>query len=330
MILILSSKDDIGVNLVLPKLVERGVEVYWWDPGDYPATARITSRLVGGAWRHTLITDDAEIDSSAVSTVWVRRPQPPEAAPAVADPGHREHVAKLGRIFIDGWSDTYDARWFPADLNTLRRTQNKLVNLAAGARMGFTVPATTMTNDPEELADGWTATGGRLIAKEVELVPYELHGEEHGFYTTSVTRRHLTSRHRLAHAPVILQPKIEKAVELRITVVGDRVFAVAMDSQASRMTRDDFRHYEGTFISYAIHDLPKDVERRCVELVRSLGLAFGCLDMILTPEGEYVYLELNPNGQWGWLEEFIDLPISEAIADWLAAGERPAGQEVPA
>lgn len=327
MILILSSKPDMGVNLVLPKLIERGVEVYWWDPGEYPATTRITSRLVGGSWQHTLVTDDAEIDCSTISSVWVRRPQRPKAGPTVTDPEQRDWVAAIGRIFWDGWSETLDARWFPARLSVLLHNQNKLVNLAAGARLGFAVPETTMTNDPEELADMWTETGGNLIAKEVELVPYKFGGEEHGFYTTTVTRRHLTSRHRLAYAPVILQPKIEKAVELRITVVGERVFTAEMHSQGSRMTRDDFRHYEGNFTTYAVHDLPPEVEKRCVELVRSLGLAFGCLDVILTPEGDYVYLELNPNGQWGWLEDFTDLPISDAVADWLALGEHPAVQE---
>ncbi|WP_436757676.1 MvdC/MvdD family ATP grasp protein [Streptosporangium sp. V21-05] len=330
MILILSEKSDPGVNLVLPKLVERGVEVYWWDPGDYPAAARITSRLVGGAWRHTLVTEDAEIDSSVVSTVWVRRPGRPRAASTVEDPGYRDFVEKMGRVYLAGWEDTFDARWFPARPGVQTHAENKLVNLAAGARLGFTVPATTFTNDPEGLAGAWAETEGRLIAKEIGFVPYKLDGRGHSFYTTPLTRRHLTSRHRLAHTPVILQPRIEKAVELRITVVGERVFTAEIHSQGSRMTREDFRHYEGNFTEYAVHDLPEDVERRCVELVGSLGLAFGCIDVIVTPEGEYVYLELNANGQWGWLEEFTDLRISDAVADWLAAGERPAVQEVPA
>ncbi|MET8046496.1 MULTISPECIES: MvdC/MvdD family ATP grasp protein [unclassified Streptosporangium] len=329
MILILSAKSDAGVNLVLPKLVERGLEVYWWDPGDYPSATRITSRLVNGTWRHTLVTDDAEIDSSDISTVWVRRPEQPQAASTVENPDYRDFVKKIGRIYLDGWEETLDARWFPARMSVLMHAQNKLVNLAAGARLGFTVPETTFTNDPEGLAEAWAETEGRLIAKEVEFVPYQLDGRGHSFYTTPLTRRHLTSRHRLAHAPVILQPRIEKATELRITVVGEQVFTVEIHSQGSRMTREDFRHYEGNFTEYAVHDLPKDVERRCVELVRSLNLAFGCIDVIVTPEGEYVYLELNPNGQWGWLEEFTDLRISDAVADWLAAGE-PAVREVTA
>ncbi|MFI7132430.1 MvdC/MvdD family ATP grasp protein [Nonomuraea sp. NPDC050153] len=322
MILILSGKDDHGVELVRPRLVERGIEVVWWDPGDYPAASRITSRLVDGAWRHTLTTGGVDYDSSDVSAVWVRRPSSPRAAGTVGEAQfHRTYVERLARIFLNGWEDTFDTRWFPARLPDLLRTQNKLVNLAAAARLGFTVPATTVTNDPEQLAAAWMEAEGRLIAKEVEFVPFQLDGAGHSLYTTPVTRRHLAARHRLSHAPVILQPYVDKALELRITVVGDRVFTAAIDSQGSRTTRDDFRHYEGNFTRYSVHELPEDLGRRCVELVRSLGLAFGAIDVILTPEGEYVYLELNPNGQWGWLEEFTDLPISAAVADWLAAAE---------
>ncbi|GAA3109515.1 MvdC/MvdD family ATP grasp protein [Streptosporangium carneum] len=324
MILVLSRKDDLAVNLVLPELAKRGVEALWWDPGDYPAESRIISRLVDGAWRHTLVTGGAEYDCSVFSAVWNRRPSRPRAADVVEDATHRGYVEKLARIYLNGWEDTFDTRWFPARSIDVIRTQNKLLNLTAAARLGFTVPETTVTNDPETLVEAWTEAEGRLIAKEVEFVEFGIDGAGHNFYTTPVSRRHLTSRHRLAHAPAILQPYVDKAVELRITVVGDRVFTAELHSQGSRATRHDYRHYEGNFSQYAVHDLPEDVERRCVDLVGSLGLAFGCIDVILTPEGEYVYLEVNPNGQWGWIEEFTDLPISEAIADWLVAGEVPA------
>ncbi|MEU1878014.1 MvdC/MvdD family ATP grasp protein [Streptosporangium sp. NPDC020072] len=329
MILVISRKEDLAVNLVLPELTERGIETLWWDPGDYPTESRITSRLTGGRWRHTLVTNGTEYDFSLFSAVWNRRPSRPRAADVVTDETHRDYVRKIARFHLNGWEDTLDARWFPARTADVLRTQNKLLNLAAAAELGFTVPETTVTNSPEGLIEVWEGTEGRMIAKEVEFVEFGIDGMGHNFYTTPVSRRHLTGRHRLAHAPVILQPYVDKAVELRITVVGDQVFTAEIHSQGSKATRHDYRHYEGHFSKYAVHDLPKDMERRCVELVRSLDLAFGCIDVILTPEGEYVYLELNPNGQWGWIEEFTDLPISRAIADWLAAGEPAVGADGP-
>ncbi|GAA4197069.1 ATP-grasp ribosomal peptide maturase [Streptosporangium oxazolinicum] len=329
MILILTNRNDPSVDLVIPKLLQRGFEVYRWDPADYPASARFTSRLTGSSWRHTLVTPDAEIDSATVGSIWLRRPGEPQAASSVTDPAYRDFVTRTGQILMTGWQHTLDARWFPARAEALRLTQNKLVNLAAAVRVGFTVPQTTVTNDPGELAVAWERTDGQFIAKEVELVPYQVNGEDHAFYTTSVTRRHLTSRHRLAHSPMILQPRIDKAVELRVTVVGDQVFTAAITSGDSRTTRDDVRH-QSSLTGYSAYELPARVAERCVKLVSSLGLAFGCIDVILTPDGEYVYLELNPAGQWAWVEELTGLPIAAAIADWLAVNEHPTTERARA
>ncbi|MDF5752811.1 hypothetical protein [Spongiactinospora sp. TRM90649] len=103
---------------------------------------------------------------------------------------------------------------------------------------------------------------------------------------------------------------------------------------AASGTPDDFRHVDGDFTGFSAFDPPADVEGHRVELVASLGLSFGCIDVILTPEGEYVYLELNSNGQWAWVEKLTGLPISMAIADWLAEGEHaprrdPARERLP-
>ncbi|SEH03668.1 hypothetical protein SAMN05444920_14134 [Nonomuraea solani] len=321
MILILSERDDAAVEMVVPKLRERGAEFLWWDPGEYPAESRITSRLTGDSWRHTLRTSGRDYETSLFSAVWNRRPSPPRAPDSVTDGNHRAYVEKISRILLNGWEDTFDSRWFPGRTMDVIRLQNKLLNLAAAARLGFTTPDTLITNDFEKLIPFWEEAGGELIAKEVEFVEFEVGGEGHTFYTTPVTRRHLTDRHRLSISPAILQPYVAKSIELRITVVGERVFAAEIHSQGSRATRYDYRHYERSFSTYGVHRLPEDVERRCLALTASLGLPYGCIDMILTPDGRYVYLEINPTGQWGWIEAATGLPISAAIADWLAAAE---------
>ncbi len=323
MILILTNGNDPSADLVVPKLLERGLEVYRWDPAGYPASARITSRLTGSSWRHTLVTPDAEIYTAAVGSVWLRRPGEPQAAPTVTDPAYRDVVSPNRADPHDRLAAHPRRPLVPPPVpNSSASLRTSWSTSAAAARIGFTVPPTTVTNDPRELALAWEQANGRFIAKEVELVPYQVDGADHAFYTTSVTRRHLTSRHRLAHAPMILQPRIDKAVELRVTVVGDQVFTAAISSQNSRTTLDDVRH-QSALTGYSAYDLPPAVAERCVRLVSSLGLAFGCIDVILTPEGDYVYLELNPAGQWAWVEELTGLPIAAAIADWLAAGEHP-------
>jgi hypothetical protein len=121
----------------------------------------------------------------------------------------------------------------------------------------------------------------------------------------------------LPECPVIVQEYVPKKLELRVTVVGDQIFPCAIHSQDSHLeNRSDWRNdvYDCRHESYA---LPPCVEAKCFELVRRLGVHFGCIDLIVTPDDEYVFLEINPNGQWRWVQELTGMPIAEAIAELL-------------
>jgi hypothetical protein len=113
---------------------------------------------------------------------------------------------------------------------------------------------------------------------------------------------------------------VPKRFELRISVVGEQVFAAEIQSQDSNHTRHDWRRYDSFRTVYRQHTLPDDLHQRCVRLIKLMGLRFGAIDMVFTPDGRYVFLELNPNGQYLWLEEAANLPISDAIVDELPNG----------
>ncbi|GAA3102440.1 MvdC/MvdD family ATP grasp protein [Streptosporangium carneum] len=327
MILILSDRQDDAVEMVLPKLRARGVPVTWWDPGDFPARGSLTAAFTGQGHRIVLDTGAGAgpLDLAQVRAVWWRRPNRPTPAENVTEPSHRRHVVWQAEFLLDGAWELAPARWLPARRDVERRAHNKIIHMARAVALGFSVPETVYTNDPFELAPAYERAGGDLIAKQINSDEFTLDGVDHRTYTTVLTRRHLTSRHRLRHEPVILQPYVPKAVELRVIVVGDRVFAMEIDSQASRTARDDWRHYDDDRVRHGAHRLPEDLERRCADLVAALDLTYGAIDLILTPEGEYVFLEINPNGAWGFVEHHTGLPIAEAIADWLAAAETENG-----
>ncbi|GLX02806.1 MvdC/MvdD family ATP grasp protein [Microtetraspora sp. NBRC 16547] len=322
MLLILSDRGDTTVDMVLPKIETRGLPVVWWDPGDFPSKGRVTATFTGAAPSFLLSMEDRVLDLGEVSAVWVRHPNVPSAAANMAEPTQREHVDRVSRFFMTGLWELLPVPWFPARLPVVDRAHNKLIHLDRAVRLGFTIPETVMTNDPAALVPAYTRSGGRLVTKLFDSHSFLLDGQNHRVYTTMVTRRHLTSRHRLQHEPVILQPYVPKAVELRVLVVGDRAFAAEIDAQGSRSARDDWRHYDEGRVRYGAHRLPAEVERRCVNLVADLGLAYGAIDLILRPDGEYVFLEINPNGEWGWLEARAGLPVSDAVADWLVTAAR--------
>ena len=122
------------------------------------------------------------------------------------------------------------------------------------------------------------------------------------------------------YAPCLFQKYIHKKMELRVTVIGERVFTVSIDSQKVPGAIHDWRRAQDNLI-YKIFKLPGELECKCKELVKKLGLEFGAIDLIVTPNDEFVFVEINPNGQWAWIQQLIpDIPMRETLADLLIEG----------
>lgn len=320
MLLIISDLQDDSVSMVVRRFEERGVPVLWWDEADFPERTVVSTELAAGSCRQIMTHEGVSHDLAEVTAVWHRRPNPP-AASSVTDPSQRAYAEEVARQVLQGVYELMPTdRWMPARPKHMIRMDNKLFHLRRAVELGFTIPDTVVGNDPEQLVPAWHRAGGRLISKSPDYRPFTVRGEEHHVYTTGIERRDLAGRHRIRHTPVILQPNLAKAVELRVTVVGERAFSAEIDSQSSRLTSQDWRHYEDLSVAYRPHPLPPAVEKRCLRLVASLGLSYGAIDLILTPDGEYVFLELNVSGQWAFVELRTGLPIGDAIVDWLTEG----------
>ena len=116
-----------------------------------------------------------------------------------------------------------------------------------------------------------------------------------------------------------------KKVELRVTVFGHRVYTAEIDSQSQEFSKIDWRRtpQEGRNC-YAVpqrpYSLPDQIEKKILLLLQRLGLAFGRLDFIVTPQNELVFLEINPNGQWFWIEEATGMPLLNTFTEMLIQG----------
>ena len=114
------------------------------------------------------------------------------------------------------------------------------------------------------------------------------------------------------------QEYVPKKLEFRVTVVGHQVLACAIYSQDSERTKDDWRRYDFAKVKHENRVLPEDINIALLRLMDKCCLTYGAMDMILTPEGEYFFLEVNPSGQYEWIENLTKLPISRSIAEALA------------
>lgn len=135
------------------------------------------------------------------------------------------------------------------------------------------------------------------------------------FFTNRMNEQHLSDLNKYTLTPCIFQECIDKECDIRVTVVNKKVFSAYVDSQSEEETKVDWRRKKRRFKPY---DLPIDIQEKCIAITHALGLSFGAIDIIKSTTGEYVFLEINPNGQWAWVEIDTGLEISNEIINYLS------------
>jgi hypothetical protein len=330
MLLVLTEPLDPTADRVIDCLRARGADVVRFNPADFPSKAEISVSYSPGGLIHTEMRIFRRvIDFSQVGSVWWRRPNPPVAHSDITHPPTREFIEQECKTFTqDAWN-LLECPWLPARPAVVQRAALKASQLAVAGRLGFELPPTLITNNPLELLEFYRQHNGEIISKLVGDAFFGPIYTTFRRYTEVVSKRDVGYAQSVKNCPMIFQAYVPKRLEVRITVVGERVFAVEIHSQESNHTRHDWRRYDTYRTVYRAHTLPDEVRRRCIGLVTRFGLRYGAIDMVLTPDGRYVFLELNPNGQYLWLEHAADLPISEAIADeLLSAASSPRSLEM--
>jgi glutathione synthase/RimK-type ligase-like ATP-grasp enzyme len=191
-----------------------------------------------------------------------------------------------------------------------RLAGNRLIQTARAQAIGLRVPA-SCTTQQQHRAEQFLAQFPNVVTKALSfgrLVGGDTE-EAAVAFTSPVTAQ--TDWSGLSVAPTLLQERIPAKYDWRITTVGGALFCARV---ASRGDVDWRKDPQATF-EQAI--LPPAIQDRLLQLCRLSHLAYGAHDLIETPDGEFVFLETNPAGQWGWLEVQCDLPIGEAVAEAL-------------
>jgi glutathione synthase/RimK-type ligase-like ATP-grasp enzyme len=264
---------------------------------------------------------EQELDSSDVTAILYRHLHLHEA-PHVADPQARELARSELRATLEGALLAIDCYWLNHPYAN-RLARNKPLQLALAARLGLAVPETQITDDPQEIRDLHEHWGGAMVAKLVggQVV---MPGSEEPYvvFTTPVSAEDLSSEEALGACPAIYQRRVEKAFDLRVTVIGERLYACRIDAEQEQGAALDWRLGGLQAAAISSVQLEDGVASRCLALMRALNLDLAGLDFIVTPEGETVFLEVNAAGQWLWVQQATGMDIAGAIAERLIAAPR--------
>ena len=205
-------------------------------------------------------------------------------------------------------------------LDSLKVARRKLPQLLTAKRLGMNIPKTIVTNSPEEVRCFFRECDGRMIYKTLNSPIIRLgEGPElWGVPTTLLKEEQLQSIHLIQKTGGIFQEYVDKLYEVRVTVIGNDIFAAMIHSQLEESAKIDWREAVAlNLVRVEPYKLPDFVENQCRSVVYSYGLKFGAIDLIRRKDGSYVFLELNCNGQWLWVEERTGQPLLESMVRLL-------------
>lgn len=195
---------------------------------------------------------------------------------------------------------------------------NKLIVLEKARVAGLTIPETRILSAREDIASFFAECRGSMISKAIYNSFNFKRGNEHYAHPTLKVTKQFIKKLPEHIGPSLFQQEIPKKVDLRICVVADKIFCGAIFSQSNPKTQTDFRQYDHERPNRVVpFNLSETVSTQLISLMKSLNLNFGLIDMVLSDEGEYYFLEVNPIGQFDALSVSCGFPIERTIAEYL-------------
>ncbi|RKP48663.1 MvdC/MvdD family ATP grasp protein [Pararobbsia silviterrae] len=315
-ILIVSSLDDPHALAVMRALAGmRGVDTALLDLSAFSQRLSVSMDFRGGARTYGLHHADGHVsDLGEIGAIWWRRPQPFALSAAMTDPHYRQFAMSEAQTAFRGLWQSLDAFWINAPSKDAIAS-DKPWQLKLAQQAGLEIPATLITSDPDAARAFWREHDGNVIYKQFLALPQTWRE------TRRLTQADMAFADTVRETPVIFQRFVEADADIRAIVVGDAIFAAGTDVRAAAYPTDVRMNLD---TRYTACSLPPAVHAALLALMREMGLEYGAIDLRRTPDGRYVFLEINPAGQFLYIEMMTGLPISAALAAHLASGSRAA------
>jgi hypothetical protein len=306
MILIISFENNEHVERVRAHLAAESIVL---DQAWFPSALRLDSRISNDyAGACLMQVGGRTINLTEVGAVWNRRIRPFTLHPELEDPTARLFAWSESNEALQGTWHALDRFW----MNPLvadEVSQRKIRQLQVAREVGLSIPETLVTNDPAVARDFLESCGpGRVIRKAFRNIPDAPRG------THIVEEADLALLDSVRFAPVTFQRYVPADLDLRVTVVEEEVFAASIASTPE--FHADYRPGLGSAKVEAF-ELPDDVQTALLALMERLDLKYGAVDFRVTPEGECVFLEVNPAGEYLFASDRTGQPVPEAIAACL-------------
>ena len=312
MLLILTSDKDLTADFLIVELINRHLPYFRLNAEEL-TKADFTFSLTENTVRRGVSLGTRTLDLNEVRAVWYRRAIQPGSISALPR-GERIFVAGELRHLAMGLVLNPDITWVnPIDAVSV--AEHKLYQLQIARQLGFRVPRTLVSRDPLALRSFATENRFGTICKPIFHGMFADEAASYSIYTRRVTPDSFDAD-SVKTCPVLLQEEIVRSADVRATFIGPQCFVADISGQPSLV---DWRDPD-VAVSYSASSLSDEAQRMCRAMLAKLGLIYGAFDFVRTPEGDLVFLEVNPTGEWAWLEDRLGFPMRDALIQLFYGG----------
>lgn len=314
------TRDFYTIDIVQQHLAAMGEEVYRLNTDLFSDRIQFNYRQENGQFVFEIDTGEKKFTSADVSGVWYRKlwhiPTPPALDVAYHKIFYQEYMT-MRDIFFDALAHVPWINAMPQDHHI---GGNKALQLQMAMAAGLHTPESLFTNNAAAVRTFFYETcRGNMIAKLHGTLSRSMDGSGAFLPTTQVQEADLDRLDTLRYCPMIFQELIPKQYELRVIYVNGTFFTGKIDTQNTSSGKTDWRATQGQPVAWQAYSLPAAVAASIHGMMQQMGLHFGALDMIRHTDGRYIFLEVNPQGEWGMLQRDLHYPVGETIAATLAA-----------
>lgn len=313
-LLILTSDKDLTADFLIVELIKRQLPYFRLNAEDL-TRACYSFQLDGDGTSRELAVGPKSVNLSDVKAVWYRRAISPNPRSDLS-PAERQFVAGELRHLATGLLINSDAIWVNP-IDRVSTAEYKLYQLRLARALGFRVPRTLVSGDWRELKKFATQNQSGTICKPIYHGLFVDGTSRHSVYTRRIDPNSLDAE-SVATCPVLLQEEVVRAADVRVTIIGSACFAADIRGDAQLV---DWRD-PAIPVNYSISRLNDEALGKCRKMMERLGLTYGAFDFIRTPDDELVFLEINPTGEWAWLENGLGFPMRDAFIQTFF-GARP-------
>lgn len=329
-VLILSRKDDAEADFVTLQLMTQGIDCERLNLEDIPNLLALRLLVRGSNSNRSsnaLLTCELalgkhSIKAPSLSLAWLRHFNPLE----LTFTGNEEYVKSFSYLqwfsALRAVQASLDCTWIN-NPDSVYLANDKTRQLVAAIEHGFTVPRTLITNDHKASVDFFRECYNNMIVKALYHHGVEIKGKMYSMNSRKVKAKDIPNLKFLKSAPCILQEHVQKKSELRVTVVGDQIFVARIDFPLGHEKlgqSGDIHNYKSTELNITADNkiLSHSMSEKCKKLVRSLGLQYAAIDFLVNKHDNLCFLEVNPAGDWLWIEGKTGQHITKAVADLIS------------